>query len=80
MDYDTDKIDEAVLALLSLTLHDTSEFGALALKDHDSDVLNRLYERGWIHDPATDSKSVVLNPESIKKSRQLFDQLFGKDN
>lgn len=28
MDYDQDKVDEAVLALLSLTIHDEDEWGA----------------------------------------------------
>jgi len=42
MDIDVDKIDEAVLALLYLTLH----HGARAWKGHDWDALDRLYQRG----------------------------------
>ena len=38
MDIDTDKIDEAVLALLYLTLHD----GDRAWKGHDWDALDRV--------------------------------------
>jgi hypothetical protein len=38
VDIDTDKIDDAVLALLYLTLHD----GFRAWKGHDWDVLGRL--------------------------------------
>ncbi len=76
MDYDTDKIDQTVLALLSLTLHDTTEFGGRAWKGHDWDVLNRLHEKGWISDPVSKSKSVVLTPEAIEESKRLFDQLF----
>src|SRR5690348_18289846 len=44
MDIDTDKTDEAVLALLYLTLHD----GVRAWKGHDWDALDRLYRKGMI--------------------------------
>ncbi len=80
MDYDTDKIDQTVLALLTLTLHDLDEFGGRAWKGHDWDVFNRLHEKGWISDPVSKSKSVVLTPEAIEESRRLFDQLFGKQD
>jgi hypothetical protein len=43
MEIDTDKVDEAVLALLYLTLHD----GARAWKGFDWDTLNRLHAKGW---------------------------------
>ena len=78
MDYDNDKIDQAVLALLSLTLHDVDEFGGRAWKGHDWDVLKRLHERGWIGDPVSKAKSVTLTPKAIEESKRLFDQLFGK--
>src|SRR4051794_25274040 len=47
MALDTDKIDEAVLALLFLTLHDHWR----AWKGFDWDALNRLYEKDLIDDP-----------------------------
>lgn len=78
MEYDTDKIDRTVLALLSLTLYETNEFGGRAWKGHDWDVLDRLHEKGWIGDPVSKAKSVTLTPEAIQESRRLFDQLFGK--
>jgi hypothetical protein len=78
MDYDTNKIDQTVLALLALTLHDVNEFGGRAWKSHDWDVLNRLHEKGWISDPVSKAKSVVLTPKAIKESSRLFDQLFAK--
>ena len=56
MEIDTEKIDEAVLALLYLTLHD----GARAWKGFDWDTLNRLHAKGLISDPVSKSKSVVL--------------------
>ncbi|MFO8231912.1 MAG: DUF6429 family protein [Longimonas sp.] len=79
MEYDTEKVDQTVLALLSLTLHDVDEFGGRAWKGHDWDVLDRLHEKGWIGDPVSKAKSVVLPPESIEESRRLFDQFFGTD-
>jgi hypothetical protein len=47
MDYDKDKVDEMVLALLYLTLHD----GARAWKGHDWDAMDRLHKKGMIFDP-----------------------------
>ena len=78
MEYNTDKIDQTVLALLSLTLHEVNEFGGRAWKGHDWDVLNRLHEKGWIGDPVSKAKSVVLTAEAIEESERLFDQFFGK--
>ncbi len=42
MEIDEEKIDEAVLALLYLTLHD----GGRAWKSFDWDAMNRLHEKG----------------------------------
>jgi hypothetical protein len=47
MEADPDKIDEAVLALLYLTLHDERR----AWKSFDRDVMNRLHKKGFISDP-----------------------------
>ncbi len=41
MDYDLDKVDQAVLALLLLGLHD----GVRVWKGFDWDTMNRLYEK-----------------------------------
>ncbi len=78
MDYDTDKVDEAVLALLYLTLHEVSEYGGRAWKSHDWDALDRLHEKGVISDPKSKAKSVILGPEDIKAAEQAFRKLFGK--
>jgi hypothetical protein len=47
MDIDTDKVEQAVLALLYLTLHD----GVRAWKGHDWDALDHLYRKGMIDNP-----------------------------
>jgi hypothetical protein len=72
MDIDTDKIDEAVLALLYLTLHD----GVRAWKGHDWDALDRLYRKGMIGNPVGKAKSVVLTDEGLAESERLFRKLF----
>ena len=74
MDIDEDKIDEAALALLYLTLHEQRR----AWKQLDWNVTNRLHEKGFILDPISKTKSVVLTDEGLKKSEQLFKALFSK--
>ena len=74
MDYDPDKVDEAVLALLCLTLHD----GARAWKSFDWEVMNRLHEKGYISNPVGKAKSVVLTEEGLKEAERLFKELFGR--
>ena len=72
MAVDPDKIDEAVLALLHLTLHD----GARAWKGHDWEALNRLHRKGMIENPVSKAKSVVLTDEGLAESERLFRRLF----
>jgi Domain of unknown function (DUF6429) len=74
MELDTNKIDEAVLALLSLGLHD----GARAWKGFDWDALDRLHQRGFITDPRDKAKSVVFTEEGLERARRLLEGLFGK--
>jgi hypothetical protein len=72
--YDEDKVDDMVLALMYLTLHDESR----AWKGFDWDALNRLYEKGLIYNPVGKAKSVVLTDEGLARSEALFEQYFGK--
>ena len=74
MEIDMEKVDEAVLALLYLTLHD----GARAWKGFDWDTLNRLHAKGLISDPVSKVKSVVLTDEGLRASERLFGKLFAK--
>ena len=74
MDIDTDRIDDAVLALLWLGLHN----GARAWKSFDWDAMDRLHAKGLIHDPVGRAKSVVLTPDGLVRSEQLFQELFAK--
>ena len=74
MDFDTDKIDEAVLALFYLTLHD----GGRAWKGFDFDAMDRLHRNGMIFDPVGKAKSVMLTDAGLVESERLFKKLFGK--
>jgi len=64
MEYDQDKIDEVVLALLYLTLHDECR----AWKSHDWDTLDNLHAKGYISNPATSAKSVVFTEEGLDRA------------
>ncbi|MER8991546.1 DUF6429 family protein [Mesorhizobium sp. M0678] len=72
MEIDTDKIDEAVLGLLWLTLHEERR----ALKGLDWNALDRLHEKGLIANPANKAKSVVLTDEGLRRAEQLFRAVF----
>lgn len=75
MEFDKDKIDDAVLALLFLTL----DRDGRAWKGFDWDAMNRLHAKGYIGNPVGKAKSVVLTDEGIARSERLFRELFGKD-
>ncbi|EJC67207.1 DUF6429 family protein [Rhizobium sp. 1AS11] len=72
MEIDEEKIDDAVLALLWLTLHD----GDRAWKGFDWSVMDRLHQKGLIANPAGKAKSVVLSDEGLRRSEELFRALF----
>ena len=70
---DTQKLCETVLALLSLTLH-----GGRVWKGLDWNLMDLLFEKGWITDPKSKAKSVVLTDEgerlAIEFLRKHFDR------
>jgi len=61
-----------VLALLYLTISEQHEWGARAWKSHDWDALDRLHTKGYISDPKSKAKSVVLNAEGVKRARERW--------
>jgi len=77
MDYDQDKVDEMVLALMCLTIHDVDEYGARAWKSFDWDAMDRLHALGYIADPKNKAKSVVPSAEGLERARTLFERYFG---
>ena len=74
MSLNTDKIDDAALALLYLTLHD----GCRAWKGFDWDVLGRLHDKGMIDNPVGKVKSVVFTDEGLQRAKTLFKEMFEK--
>ena len=74
MEPDTKKIDEAVLALMYLTVHD----GCRAWKSFDWEATDRLYRQGLIEDPVSKTKSVVLTKQGLEEAERLFNKLFAK--
>jgi hypothetical protein len=76
MNLDNEKIDEAVLALLLLGLHD----GSRAWKGFDWESMNRLHEKGYISDPRGKAQSVVFSQEGIQEAKRLLGKLFSEDS
>ena len=74
MEYDVEKVDEMVLALLYLTLTEEGR----AWKGHDWDALNRLHEKGMIDDPQNKNKSVLFTESGRIECERLFRKFFAK--
>lgn len=74
MELDTQRIDDAVLALLLLGLHD----GERVWKSFDWDALDRLHEQGHISKPVGSAKSVVLTSQGKARAQELLQAMFGK--
>jgi len=77
MEYDSEKVDEMTLALLYLTMVPDGS-GMRAWKGADWDTLRRLHEKGYISDPKSAAKSVIIGEEGVKRSEELFRKYFGK--
>jgi len=74
VELDTDKIDQAILALLALGRHE----GNRAWKDFDWDSMGRLHEKGYISDPVGKAKSVLFTEDGARESERLLRALFGR--
>lgn len=77
MDYDENKIDEMVLALLYLTMF-KNHGEARAWKSHDWDAMDRLHQKGFISDPQSKAKSVAMTDEGAERAEELFQKHFSK--
>jgi len=77
MEYNTDKVDEATLALIYLVMWEEKGVHR-AWKSFDWDTMNRLHEKGWIHDPKSKAKSVGMTDSGVKRAEELFENLFSK--
>ena len=76
MEYDKERVDEMVLALMWLVRHGDGH-EVRAWKSFDWDTLDRLHEKGLISDPKSKAKSVALSEEAVILSESLFKKHFG---
>lgn len=74
---DHDKLAEAALAILALTAF-SSGHEARAWKGLNWDVLDLLYQRGWIEDPVGKAKSVVLTEAGERLAPELLARHFAE--
>jgi Domain of unknown function (DUF6429) len=77
MDYDEDKVDEIVLALLSLTMF-RDAWTTRAWKGYPWEAMDRLHAKGYISDPKSKAKSVHVTDEGVERARELFARHFGR--
>jgi hypothetical protein len=71
---DPDKVAEAALAILSLTLHE----GGRVWKGLDWELMDLLHEQGWIVDRRSRAKSVVLTEEGERLAGEFLRKHFGR--
>jgi len=76
MEYDQEKVDEMVLALLYLTTSSDQQ-GAKAWKGLDYGTLDRLQKKSFITNLKMKDVSVYLTKEGEKLSKELFFKHFG---
>jgi hypothetical protein len=74
IEFDEEKMDDTVLALLLLGLHAHTR----AWKGHDWIVLDRLFQKGYITDPAGKAKSVMLTDPGLAEAQRLFKKFFAR--
>jgi len=74
---DLDRIDEAVLALMFVTLHKDRKSGPWRTwKSFDWGAMGRLHEKDLIFDPVGKAKSVVLTDEGYQRCEEAYHRLF----
>ena len=72
-----DKLSEAALAILGLNAFHDHQI-VRAWKGMNWDLLDALYEKGWVADPKGKSKSVVLTEEGAQLAEVLLQRYFGE--
>jgi hypothetical protein len=73
MDLDSEKIDDAVLALLML-----GASGNRVWKGLDSDAMDRLHAKGLVGDPYGKTPTIELSDEGLVRAQRLVVELFGR--
>ena len=75
-DLDTDKLDDAALAVLSLTLHDDNR----VWKGIDWSITDRLHAKGLIRDPVGKAKSLALTEAGMARAEAALAKFFAKQS
>ena len=76
MEYDKDKVDDLVLALMYLGMFSERSVRR-AWKSFNWDALDRLHEKGHISNPKSAAKSVVMSDSGAELAESLFEKHFG---
>jgi hypothetical protein len=74
-DLDGEKLAEAALGILSLTLH-----GGRVWKALDWNLMNLLFEKEWICDPVSKAQSVLLTEDGKALARRFLVKHFGREH
>ena len=78
MEYDKKKIEEVVLALLYYGAYQDRPPFWRSWKNYNWEILDSLFEKGYISDPAIKkSRSVNLFDGGYKKGKEYFEKYFG---
>ncbi len=77
MEIDEEKLDEVVLALLYVTKFKDGP-NTRSWKSYAWSILNRLHEKGFIDNPKSKSKSVVLFESTEVDGEKLIKRYFAK--
>jgi hypothetical protein len=72
MKLNSQKVEDAVLAVLWLTLHDECR----AWKTIDWGTVDSLHKKGYISDPAQRGKSVALTEEGLAETEHFARRFF----
>lgn len=74
LNLDTEKLDDAALAILSLTLHD----GNRVWKGIAWAITDRLHAKGLIDDPIGKAKSLGLTEDGLAGAEAVLAKMFTK--
>lgn len=72
---DKEKLAEVALAILFITLHNDRGVPRV-WKGMDWDLLDLLFQNGWISDPVGKAKSVVLSEEAVELAGKFLKKHF----
>ncbi len=73
---DWEKMAKCALGILWLNAHGDG-FGTRVWKSMPWDLTDIMYEKGWISDPKSKAKSVVLTEEGERLSQEFLEKHFG---